>query len=43
MDQKIVIDEEEELDGPTLIQKLEEQGINNGDIKKFTEAGYFSI
>ncbi len=37
-------DEEEEFDmGPTLIQKLEEVGINNADIKKLIEAGFQTV
>ena len=38
-----IITEDEEMHGPVMIQKLEEQGINNGDIKKFTEAGFYSV
>lgn len=34
---------EEAYGGPALVQRLEEEGINNGDIKKFTEAGFHSI
>jgi len=37
-------DEDEEFEmGPTLIQKLEEVGINNADIKKLVEAGYQTV
>lgn len=36
-------DEEYELGGPTLIQKLEEFGINNADVKKLVEAGYQTV
>jgi len=38
-------DEEEdyELGGPTLIQKLEEFGINSADVKKLTDAGYQTV
>jgi DNA repair protein RAD51 len=34
---------EEELDGPTPIMKLQEQGISATDIKKLEEAGYHTI
>ncbi len=33
----------EELDGPTPIMKLQEQGISATDIKKLEEAGYHTI
>jgi len=36
-------DEDYDMGGPTLIQKLEEHGINNADIKKLTEAGYQTV
>jgi len=39
------IDEEEETDfpGPMLIQKLEEVGINQADIKKLIDAGFQTV
>lgn len=36
-------EEEFELAGPTLIQKLEEQGIASADIKKLIDAGYSTV
>ncbi|EGR29337.1 hypothetical protein IMG5_158050 [Ichthyophthirius multifiliis] len=36
-------DEAEQEQGPMLIQKLEEHGINNGDIKKLIEAGFQTV
>ena len=36
-------DEDYEFSGPTLIQKLEEVGINNADIKKLVEAGFQTV
>lgn len=38
-----IIEEELEDSGPQLINKLEGQGINAGDIKKLVEAGYHTI
>lgn len=45
MQQANRVDEDEELEsiGPTLIQKLEEVGINNADIKKLIDAGYQTV
>jgi DNA repair protein RAD51 len=39
------IEEEEETDfpGPMLIQKLEEVGINQADIKKMIDAGFQTV
>ena len=34
---------DEELDGPTPIQALEEHGISAVDVKKLTEAGYHTV
>ena len=34
---------DEELEGPTPIMKLQEQGISATDIKKLEEAGYHTI
>lgn len=36
-------EEEEEFDGPTPIQKMEEHGIAAGDIKKLIEGGFHTI
>lgn len=36
-------DEQEEDSGPTPVMKLEEHGINAGDIKKLQDAGFNTI
>jgi DNA repair protein RAD51 len=36
-------DEELEISGPMMIQKLEEVGINNADIKKLADAGFQTV
>lgn len=36
-------EEENEEFGPTLIKKLEGQGITSGDIKKLEEAGFYTV
>lgn len=33
-------EEHETSDGPMLISKLEEHGINNADVKKLIDAGF---
>lgn len=38
-----VVEDEGEDCGPTLIKKLEGQGITSGDIKKLEEAGYHTV
>lgn len=40
---QVEVDEEMELEGPTPIKSLEEQGINAGDIKKLEEAGFHTV
>ena len=41
--QSKLIEEEEELAGPTLIGKLEEFGISAADVKKLMEAGFQTV
>ena len=36
-------DEAMEMEGPTPVKSLEEQGINSGDIKKLEDAGYHTV
>ena len=36
-------EEENDVSGPTLIQKLEEAGINAADIKKLVDAGFQTV
>ena len=40
---KIIVEEEEEFTGPTLINKLEEFGISAADVKKLMEAGFQTV
>jgi DNA repair protein RAD51 len=42
-EQEEVDSQMDELDGPTPIMKLQEQGISATDIKKLEEAGYHTI
>jgi DNA repair protein RAD51 len=41
--EQVEADEEMELEGPTPVKSLEEQGINAGDIKKLEEAGFHTV